>query len=630
MHSTVSVVALIGVLGMASQWIAWRLQLPAIVLMSIAGLIAGPGLGVLAPSKDFGEFLQPMISLAVAVILFEGGLSLHFRELGSSAKKIWRLVIPGAPLAWALGAIAAHYAAGLSWPVAILFAGILVVTGPTVIVPLLRQAKLSHGPRTLLKWEGIINDPLGALIAVLVFEFLVATGGGQSVFEAAAWVGLASAVALAIGCGLGWFIAYVFPRGWVPEFLKVPVLLATVIAGFAAANAIEHETGLVAVTAMGIFLGNSRVASLVELRRFKEHMTVILVSGIFVLLTATLKPSDLTGLGFPALLFLLAILFVVRPLSIWISLVGTGTPWREKLLVGWIAPRGIVAVAVTGVFGPKLMELGYADARQLVPLSFAVVFATILAHGFSIEKLARRLDLVSTRKPGVLIVGASAWATQLALKLKELEIPVTIADTSWYRLKEARLKDIPTYYGEVLSEVAEHRLEAQQFGALLALSGNEAYNALVCKEFAPEIGRDRVFELGQHAKDDPHGLSFTVRGRTLLPSGIGLDELLKRSYTGWTFQKTKLTEKYVWDQYLSERHADADTVFALKKTGALQFASRDGKNGLEPGDIVVAFSPKREKMAPEAPPKPNQKPDLPDDIAPGEGSAGATDKKEPV
>lgn len=606
MDNVVNILALVGVLGIGSQWLAWRFNLPAIVLMSIAGIVAGPFLGLLKPEADFGEFLRPMISVAVAIILFEGGLSLNLKEISGVGRSVRRMVFPGVAIAWGLGALAAHYAAGLSWPVAILFAGLLVVTGPTVIIPLLRQANLSARPRTVLKWEGIINDPIGALLAVLVFEYLVSSTQGESLGEVLGLLAFACIVAVAIGVVIGMVVAYVFPRGYVPEFLKSPALFTAVLLCFGTAEAIEHETGLLAVTAMGIYLANARIASLPELRKFKENMTVILVSGIFVILCASLTMADFYSADWRMLAFVLVTLFLVRPISVFLSTIGTELHWKEKLLIGWVAPRGIVAVALTGLFAIRLKDIGYVDAERLVPLTFAIVFATVVAHGFTVKPLARILGLAASTKPGVLIVGSSRWSVALAQLLQELEIPVLLADTSWHRLRPARQAMVPTYYGEILAEATEHHVDTEMYGALLAVTGNEAYNALVCREFAPEIGRTAVYQLGQTEEDHPHGIGFTVRGQTLFRSGAALDELQRRFFSGWSFKKTRLTEEYAFKQLMADKSEDAEILLVIKKSGKLAFSTaKDGRPKMDAGDMVIAYGPpttQTEKLMAEAAP----------------------------
>lgn len=599
-------IALIGVLGIGSQWLAWRFNLPAIVLMSVAGLLAGPVFGVLSPTTDFGDFLQPVIALAVAVILFEGGLSLNFRELRGIGRGVRQLVFIGVPIGWALNSLAAHYIAGLSWPIAIFFGGVLVVTGPTVIIPLLRQAKLAQRPAAVLKWEGIINDPIGALLAILVFEYATFTGADLTFAGNVASLTASAAVAGAIGYGCGWATALAFRRGWVPEFLKAPVILAIVLACYEAANLVHAEAGLLSVTAMGITLANSRVHSIEEVRRFKENIAVILVSAVFVILTATLTRDMLGAVDWRLLAFVAAILFVARPLTVWISTIGSDMTWREKLLVGWIAPRGIVAVAICGFFGTAFVDVGYPDGSQLIVFTFAIVFATVLAHGFSIGWLARRLGLATASRPGVLIVGASPWSAALAKTLGELEVPVKLADRSWYQLRAARFGDIPVYYGEILSEATEHRLDLNPYGYLLAVTSNDDYNALVCTDFAPEFGRTNIFQLGieRGDEDDPHGVSFTLRGRTLFRSGRTYEDLIKLHDEGWDFQKTRLTEEYDLDAYLADRPEGAEMLVVVSQGGDLVFSTLQSRAQAEPGDTVVSFSPPIQRTTKPKPDRP--------------------------
>ncbi|MEM9168980.1 MAG: sodium:proton antiporter [Pseudomonadota bacterium] len=602
MDNIVLVAAVIGALGIGAQWVAWRFNLPAIVLMAVAGILAGPVLGVLRPPGElapgvgpmealFGEFFRPLIAIAVAVILFEGGLTLNFAEIRGVTKAVRRLIFPGAAIAWVLGTMAAYWVAGLAFPVAVLFGGIMVVTGPTVIVPLLRQSRLNSRPATLLKWEGIVNDPLGALLAVLVYETVKYDDvAGAQVFGTLL---IASLLALALGYVMGQGLAVVFRRGWSPEYLKAPVLFASVLVCFELANLLQHEAGLVSVTAMGVTLANAKVASITQLRHFKETVAVILVSGVFVMLTANLTWDVIGALDWRAYAFIAVMLFAVRPATIFLSTIGAGLPLNERLLVGWIAPRGIVAVAVSSFFASELVATGQPDGAKIVPLAFAMVFATVVLHGFSIAPLAKALGLASRERPGVLIVGASPWSAGLAAKLKELDIPVMLADASWRRLRPARLANIPTYYGEILSEVTEHHLDLNRFGTLLALGGNEAHNALVCTDLAPELGRAAIYQVNARGKgeEDRRALSYTLQGKTFLHSGVPLDELLRRHYGGWTYQRTKISAEYPPDRYAEERDPSAEIILIVRKD-ALLFASSETPLKPEVGDVVLAYTPK--------------------------------------
>ena len=596
--------ALIVSAGIGAQWLGWRLQWPAIVLMSVAGLILGPvsalvfGDPLIAPARDFGPLLRPAIALAVAVILFEGGLGLNFAEVRATSGAVVRLVLVGAPLGWLLGTGAVHYTMGFPWDLAALLGGILVVTGPTVIIPLLRQARLSARPASVLKWEGIINDPLGAVFAVLIFEFITlgsALGTHEGGFgNAILMLVLAVIAGAVVGVAAGYALAAAFRRGWVPEYLKAPLMLITVMGVYVLAELIAHETGLVAVTALGVTLANVRFAAIEELRRFKEGIATLLVSALFVILTAGLSQQDLMAFDWRMLGFVAVMLFVLRPLVVWGSTIGTDLNWREKVLIGWIAPRGIVAVAVAGYFAAELVVRGRPDAAILTPLIFAIVFATVLAHGFTIAPLARWLGLSHAGPQGLLLVGANPWSIALAKTLKELDTPVILADQSWQNLRPARLAGIKVFHGEVLSENAEEKLDHTQIDWLLCASSNEAYNALVCVEFAPELGRHKVFQFSVHDDADStrHDITFTARGRTAMARGLTYDTLIRDYWQGWRFVVITLGEENTLETVLAGLPKGAVLVAERAANGAMALLgpSRAPKSG--EGAVLIVFAPK--------------------------------------
>ncbi len=596
------VIAMVGILGIGAQWVAWRTGWPAIVLMLAAGFLAGPVLGLFDPEHAFGDLLDPMIAIGVALILFEGGLSLDFRELRHAGDGVWRLVLLGGPIAWVLGAFAAHSIGGLEWPVAILFAGILVVTGPTVVMPLLRQSSVKARPAAILKWEAIVNDPIGALFAVVSYEYFrkVAEAPGSGLIEVVPPLVIAAIIAGLIGYVAAAAIAWAFPRGAIPEYLKVPVLLTSVIVVFVLSNQIEHEAGLVAVTVMGIALANMNITSLRSIHPFKQNIAVLLISGIFILLSASLEFEELAYLNWNFGLFLLALLFLVRPATILLSLLGSSVPWNERLFLAWIAPRGIVLVAISGLFALRLEDIGY-DGTALIGLSFAVVVVTIVAHGFTIDFVARLLDLKGSKRPGVIIVGSTPWTISLALMMKELKSPVMIVDPSWQRLALARQKGLPFYHGEILNEATEHNLDLTPYAVLVAATENEAYNALVCNEFAYEIGRDTVFQLGDAVDDDDrHALPSSIRGRALFESGFGVEDVNERLARGWVFRKTKLSEEFDFEA-AQERLPDAASMLLLvRENGTLRFFTHAARPEPRAGDIIVSFAPPQERSAHDA------------------------------
>lgn len=590
MEFLIGKLALIGVLGGAAQWLAWRLRLPAIVLLLIAGFIAGPVTGILDPARDFGDLLRPLVALAVALILFEGGLSLNFAELRGASVAVRRLVTLGGPIAFGLGALAAHYIAGLSWPSALVLGAILVVTGPTVIIPLLRHARLKPRAASVLRWEAILNDPVGALLAVGVFEVVLVLNAELTADELILKLGGAALWAAIGGYVLGRLLVAAFIRGQVPEFLKAPAVVTLVLATYALSDLILEESGLLTVTVLGITLGNSRIASLNELRRFKEVITVLLVSGVFVLLTATLEPATLTSLGMRDLAFVGALLLVVRPVSVLLATSFSDLPRGERLLTAWIAPRGVVAVAVSGLFAVALAEQGIADSQRLVALTFAVVVVTVILHGFTLAPLARFLKLGADGPEGVLIAGGSPWTTGLAEQLHAMELPVMIVDRNWSHLLEPRYLGLDVYYGEILSEVAEHHVDLDRFGYLIAATDNDDYNALLCTDFGPEFGRSNVFQIGRPGRDDErHGLAVTVGGRSLLSDVGGHRELNARLAEGWQFRKTTLSDDFD-EQALRSDHEDGHLLLA-RRNQQLIWLTADEPPKLSAGDVVLSFGP---------------------------------------
>ncbi|GAB5352107.1 cation:proton antiporter [Qipengyuania sp. 483] len=596
------VIALVGILGIGAQWLAWRTGLPAIVLMLIAGFLAGPVLGVFDPEHAFGGLLEPMVAIGVALILFEGGLSLDFRELRHTGSAVGRLATIGVALGWLFGALAGIYIAGLAPEVAILFGGILVVTGPTVVIPLLRQSSIKSRPASILKWEAIVNDPTGALCAVIAYEYFrkVAEQPGATLFEVVPPLIIAAIIAGLIGYVAALAIAWSFPRGAVPEYLKVPVLLTAVIGVFVISNLIEHEAGLVAVTVMGVALANMNVTSLRSIHPFKENIAVLLVSGIFILLSASLSIEDIRYINWPIAWFLLALLFLVRPATILLSLLGSNIPWNERLFLAWIAPRGIVLVAISGLFALRLSDLGFSDGNLLIGLSFAVVVVTIVAHGFTADFVAKLLKVKGTTRPGILVVGSTPWTVALAEQMQDMKAPVMVVDPSWQRLALARQKGIPTYHGEILNEATEHNLELAPYQNLVAATENEAYNALVCNEFAHEIGRDSVFQLGESADgEDRHSLPESLRGRALFESGFGVEDVSERQRQGWVFRKTRLSEEFDFEKMQEKLPDAANMLLLVRDNGNIRFFTHAARPEPRAGDVILSFSPPQTRTAEE-------------------------------
>lgn len=579
--------------GLASQWLAWRIRLPAIVILIASGLVLGPVTGLIDIAMP-PEELSELIGLGVAIILFEGGMDLKLGEFRRVGHGITRLTTIGPLLAWLLGALAAHFVAGLTWPVAIVLGAILVVTGPTVILPLLRQARLNKESASLLKWEGIVNDPAGVLLAVLAFQYFTISGESWS----AVLMGLGKAVAIAAllgGLG-GWLTGWFYRRGAVPTHLKPPMLMVLVLAAFWASNQVQHEAGLLTVTVMGLVLGNMQLVEREPLRRFKENLTVVLVSVLFIVIPTQLDASHLQSIGLPSLMFVLAILLAVRPLTILLATIGAPMRWQDKILMAWIAPRGIVAAATASIFGPALVAAGYPEAEILMPLVFLVILVTVIAHGVSLAPLARRLGLAAEEENGLLIIGASDWTHALAKVLCEHDVDVLVTDGSWHRLKPIRMDGIRTYYGEVLSEHAEHELDVEHLSFLLSATDNDYYNALVCKAMGGQFGHHRTFQLAppSESSSEQRRLTLQQRGYFAFEPPVDARTLHHRLTEGWTIRTKRLSESFDMEtarEELGEPGEDWLLIGSISPEGKLRMYSREHAFSPDSDWLLLYFAP---------------------------------------
>ena len=585
---------LIVISGILCHWLAWRLKIPSIVLFSVVGLLIGPVFHLVNPNQDFGVLVESIIKLALAIILFEGGLNLKFHELQHTGRAVKQLICFGLPLSWFFGFLICHWIAGLSYSLSLLLSAILVVTGPTVILPLIRQTKLKARTSSLLKWEGIINDPIGILLAVLVFQFAIA-GETISLNKTTVFFLLGTvASSILIGIAGGHLLKFIFEKGHAPEFLKLPLVFATVLSLYALTNIFQEELGLLTVTVMGITMGNIGLLIIHDLRKFKETITVIMVPVVFILLTADITPENLASLNWRVFGFLFGFLFLVRPASVWLSTFGAGLSWQERLFIGWIAPRGIVATSIAGLLGLKLQEHSFENAELLLPLVFAVVFSTVILHGFSIGWLARRLELAGKSNNGVLIVGAHKWSVDLALTLQKAGLPVLLASDSWNHLKQARLLGVPIHYGEVLSESVHQALELSDMGYLLANTGNHAYNSLVCSVYLQHFGRDKVFQIATtERKVERRQLSSSFRGKVLFGGNLVYKELIVLYVEEWRFQRTRLTEEFDMEKLKSSNEGKITPFIRVQSNGELDFFEDHIRT--KPGDTIISFSHKTKK-----------------------------------
>jgi len=589
-HDLLIAVASIITLGIAAEWLAWRVSLPSILVLLTFGFIAGPLTGFLDPDAMLGNLLFPIVSISVAVILFEGGLSLRLAELKRIGGAVRNLITVGALATWLLGAAAAHYLLGLRPAPAILLGAILVVTGPTVIVPLLRQVRPVPVVASTLKWEGILIDPIGAVLAVLVFEAMLAGGAGAATTVAA--VGLLRTLLIGIAlAALGAILLVVLiDRAWVPDFLENPLSLMVVVTAFAVSNTMQPESGLLTATLMGVALANQKRVDVHHIIEFKENLRVLLISSLFILLAARLQLADLRLIGLPHLAFLGALILLVRPLVVGLSTLGTPLSFKERTLIAWIAPRGIVAAAVSAIFALELAEAGYARADELVSVTFLVIIGTVLVYGLSAAPLARLLGVAQLDPQGVLIVGAHPWARAIGGELADEGIVIRLVDTNYANIAEARMAGLPVYYGSALTEGALDHLELDGIGRLLALTANDEVNSLTALHFGRIFGDSRVYQLPPdgHALDAQQALSRNLRGHFLFDPTATYWNLTARFDAGADVKTTNLTEAFDYEKF-RQQYRDAIPLFLIDEDGHLTVFTEKDPPKPGPGDRLMAI-----------------------------------------
>ena len=584
----------VAVAGVGAQWVAWRLKLPAIVLLFATGLAIGPGLQILRPTIDFGPGLQPIIGLAVAIVVFEGGLALDLRELRAASEGVWRLTAVALPISFVLASLAAAVVGGMDWRPAVLFGAITVVTGPTVILPLLRNVRLERRTASFLKWEAIVNDPIGALLAALVLALMLA-GKNRPPVQLAGEVALSLVVAVALGVGAAWLVRWLVTRDQVPETLKTPVLLALAMGVYVVANLVMDEAGLAAATIFGIALANMHIPGVAELARFKESLVVLIVSALFVVLTAGLDRALFAQLDWHILFLTLAMVFLIRPAAIWLATARSDLTWQERTLAGWIAPRGIVAAAVAGVASAKLGASGIVGGNQVMPAVFALIAATMILHGFSLKPVARRLGLTLGDRPGLAILGATPWSIEFGATLAAGGTPVLMIDAYDGALTEARERGLPVLRTQILSEHGEDELAGRRIDYFLAATANDVYNSLVCAKLSPEIGRARVFQMAPGSDDLESWLELDREWRGQAVGAPPLDFKLarKRFRAGWRFAlREHGADAEFSDALLAESEGEGATaILVLRVNGDLAFATAESPElTLAEGDRLLVLA----------------------------------------
>lgn len=562
---------IITISSLAAQWLAWLIRLPAILPLLLFGLILGPLTGVLNPDALFGDLLFPIVSLSVAIILFEGALTLRFDEIRGLGGVVRNLVSVGMLVTFGVISFTCWWLLDLAPELAALVGAVTVVTGPTVIAPLMRVVRPNTAINQVLRWEGIVIDPVGAIFTLLVFEFITLRQEAWSQLHLLIIFGQTVVVGLATGALFGWLLGTALKRVWLPGYLQNFAVLAIVLLTFGLSNALADESGLLAVTVLGIWLANMRDVDVSDIVAFKEELSAILISALFIILAARLDMGGLLAMGWPLVALLLVVQFIARPLCIAISTVGSTLSWRDKLLLSWISPRGIVAAAVSSLFALTLQRNGYEGADKLVSIVFAIIIGTVVLQSLTSAPLAKLLRVQQRKPRGVLIIGANTVARTLAHSLVKQNVPVLLTDNSWEYYRLARMEGLPAYYGNAWSEHAENYLDLSDISQVLALSPNRHQNALAVYHFSHIFGSEKVFAIRSGSALKGRGSNESARFRRhekLFSEEVTWGNFSSQLAKGSSIKATRLNENFGWLEYL-EKNRGVIPLFARLEDGKI-------------------------------------------------------------
>ena len=509
------------VLGIIAQWVAWRMKLPAILPLIIIGLLVGPfstfytadGNKIIEPVWNGsmglfpGEMIYYIVSLSISIILFEGGLTLKRSELSNVGPVISKLITLGSMVTFFGAGFASHYIFDLSWPISFLFSSLIIVTGPTVITPILRNIPLRKEVSAVLKWEGILIDPIGALVAVLVYEFIsIETGAG---FTKTALIAFGEILLFGISFGFTFAhaLGFAIKRRWIPHYLLNVVTLSMVLLVFVGSDIFAHESGLLAVVIMGMVLGNIDLPNIKELLYFKESLSVLLISFLFILLAATINIEDLLLVyNLKTAMLFGAVVLLIRPLGVFLSSKGSSLKFNERFFISWVGPRGIVAAGIASLFGSKLVAAGEPGAEYITPLVFVIVLGTVLLNATTARIVAKWSKVYLDRSEGILIVGASKTSQLIAQYLQENDRHVVIVDNNEINVRKAADRGLDAFKGNIFSDSITDNIELNDVGFLLAFTGNEEINDFALAKFKNSFGENGTFRL-MHANEKGNDLS---------------------------------------------------------------------------------------------------------------------------
>ncbi|MCT4629345.1 sodium:proton antiporter [Winogradskyella sp.] len=513
------------ILGILAQWVAWKFKIPAILPLILIGLLVGP-IAAEFLSEDGTKWIEPVwneaqgkglfpgeglyyfVSLAISIILFEGGLTLKMSEIKNVGPVITKLITLGSLVTFFAAAFAVNYCFGLEWELAFLFSALIIVTGPTVITPILRNIPLKRDVSAVLKWEGILIDPIGALVAVLVFEFIFVGGGGGFTKTALVEFGKIILFGSTFGFAFAHALDFLINKKLIPHYLMNVFALAAVLGVFVLSDSFAHESGLLSVVIMGMVLGNKNAPYLKELLYFKESLSVLLISVLFILLSANIDMDNLMLLAnWKTLALFSIVVFIIRPLGVFLSTYKSSLKLNEKLFISWVGPRGIVAAGIASLFGSKLMAENVVGAEYITPLVFMIVLGTVLLNATTARLFAKISGVFLTKSEGILIIGASKVSRLVAQYLIDNGRHVVLVDSNPDNVKAAQLEGIEAHTENIYSDTLKDNVEFNDIGYLIALTGNAEINRYAVEKFSTQFGENGSFRLASKSELENGALS---------------------------------------------------------------------------------------------------------------------------
>lgn len=563
------------VLGFLAQWIGWRIKVPAILPLILVGLCVGPfstfftenGEKFIEGDQIFHrDFFFDIVGLSVGLILFEGGLTLKYKEVKQHWSSVGLLILLTPIIIMGGVAVTMKYVMDFTTQSSLLFGALLIVTGPTVIGPILRNVRPTAKINTILKWESILIDPIGALIAVLTYEYILSENltDPDLGWFAAKNFGITLAIGIGVGSITAFSIYYLIKKNLVPPYLRNVIVLALVIAAFAFSDFLHPESGLLSVTVMGMVMTNLKFPYLKEITRFNEEIVLILISFLFVMLSSRIDVGDITMIiRWESAAILGVLIFILRPLTIFLSTIKSGLSFKEKLFISWIGPRGIVAAAMASLFSMTLIQevtmVPMDQAFLINSLTFMIIVSTVILQGLTAKPLAKLLGVTRKSPNGIIFLSADFPARYLANYLEQQNIPVMLADTSAEHIQQSRDEGLTTYHGSLLDEDALEELDFSKYGQLLALTPNDQINALTCKFLSAELGGTKVFRLVSKKEQE---LTSKQQPKHLLMQGMDnsfkiLNESIKKFPE---IQSLVLESKTELDSFLKD---EKDTILGL-------------------------------------------------------------------